>query len=449
MSPEQYRLPKSQVDGVSFYLDCLDLDESRVADEISKEIKKDGMPIADTIVAIPVAAHQEAPRVYNTLSYYARQIDCKPFTIVLGLNSPMEGVDSQEVLATIREVERAKKDFPNLDVRSYFMAYHNVAMGKIRRDLWNGICARALEDGMDDLSRPTICLNQDIDAERISPNTIKVVQQVYNESYDHELGEFNRPVKSVSLSHASDPRYPNISRVVGWRDYIYRKTLGSYEAGYVIPLYFYAQREGFNPKDNIGEVQRSFSYDDNYYLPELISGPYVLTSMRRYLGLMPEHGLKVWGSNDLFSPTDSYRTRTEFNDMSSGEATEMIWDGLYQDMEKLMQATMAYFSRRIMKAGTAIGAEELMKHEFERMRVSSTNALRVFGATDEQVQVLRDGMFAEFDGNTADMCARYVLGYDDFNSSFFGEQPYLGVIVRRGRSNLNLVGYLGSILAGT
>jgi len=72
-------------------------------------------PETKIIVCMPVAAAQEMDNIYNTLQLYAQQdADALEKTVILvNLNWP-EDADQVKVRQTIAELERAKKDFPNL-----------------------------------------------------------------------------------------------------------------------------------------------------------------------------------------------------------------------------------------------------------------------------------------------------------------------------------------------
>lgn len=85
-----------------------------------------------TVVTIPVHAPSEAPNIYKTLSLYAQQrdVDMDSFMVVLNLNwrekepGPKEEVNAK-IRATIREIERARVDFPQLKIATIYQQGHH------------------------------------------------------------------------------------------------------------------------------------------------------------------------------------------------------------------------------------------------------------------------------------------------------------------------------------
>ena len=106
--------PEAKADTVRRFVDSLDDGERESADELASELLLDG-PLASCVVIIPVAAHQESQHIHHTVSEYARQDTSEPFTVIMFMNTS-EGPNDAGVQATEAEFQRAKADFPNLDL---------------------------------------------------------------------------------------------------------------------------------------------------------------------------------------------------------------------------------------------------------------------------------------------------------------------------------------------
>lgn len=303
------------------YLAALPSGDMALAGAMADDLLQSSRPLANTLVIIPVAAHQEAANVTHTISEYAKQRGCEPFTVILGLNAPWEANGSEAVAATEQAVNNAIVAYPDLDLRYTSDFYGDPVIGEIRRDLWNAALLASKRTGNYLDGSEIIGINHDIDLVKLSATYIRLVQQAYERrDRRHILTSVSPPHGSFS-KHAFSPQHPNISSAVLWNDYYYRAMDVAFEAGLIIPMSLYAHHGGFNPEARTHEVGSLTA--QSAQVARLLPGTYMETSPRRYVSRMSEHGYDVW-STDSFTATDECREANPHQDISRSRQVEVI-----------------------------------------------------------------------------------------------------------------------------
>ena len=294
-------------------------------------------PAARTAVLIPVAAHQDKDYILPALTEYANQMTEKPFTVFLHLNAPLDLAHTDPLDEAENEVDRARKSFPHLDIRSSGTYYYKANIGRIRRDLWNA--AYLLSYHEHGFSSDVIGINNDIDAHRISPHYISRVQQYYERRAQQSknlIGNsattsmIQKPI-ATRVTHAVLPTHPNTGKVTTWIDNTYFQTRNNawYEAGLAIPFSSYAHLGGFQGDAITHEtawVQQNGSL-------RYISGAHLYTSPRRYISRLAEHASSAIWTDDTFGPNDECRD-IQRSDISSERAEDVIIERLHGDIEQ-------------------------------------------------------------------------------------------------------------------
>ena len=107
--------------------------DSLVADDLHDSDK----PLASTLALIPIAAHQESRWIAPTMAEYAKQQTDEPFSVCLFLNAPLDQTNASTVDETVTAVEVAKRQHPQLDIRSSLEFIDEPTIGLVRRRLWN------------------------------------------------------------------------------------------------------------------------------------------------------------------------------------------------------------------------------------------------------------------------------------------------------------------------
>lgn len=329
MSPKQAELAEYRSHVVDRYLDQLKGEDFTFAEHIAQELDNPEQPISDTIVIIPVAAHQEASQVANTLYQYSKQKVDRPFTVVLGLNCPNDKASSKEVADTVSAVEEAKQRHPNLDIRTSFVTYEEPVIGRIKRDIWNGVALRAQQDGTISNSTEVLGINHDIDLVRLGSNYIRNVQNYYQEQDSKTILPDASILSFTRSSHGSSPDHPNISAAVRWNDFILRKSGQGFEAGMIVPLSKYAGLGGIDPTKKIGEILSLF-----HFMPPLIPATTMVTSPRRYIDHFEEHGYEIW-RQDNFGANDRCRDKLAKPDVTQDKMLEVVDETLLPFVERI------------------------------------------------------------------------------------------------------------------
>jgi len=311
------------------------IQEMNSLDAQSDEILREG-PLANYAVLIPVAAHQEASSIYKTLGLYSKQQTREPFSVVLNMNYPFAS-DPLPIGESFAELARAKKDFPQLDVRHFESQYIDPTIGGIRGDLWDATLLAAERGGTITPQRDMICFNHDIDLEKLPRGYIDKLQAVFEQRTDTSNKRLQslrvltdeapiiRPVFG-NMKHAFDPSHPNISRANLWFDSLVKIREGGFEAGLVMPMGFYASSGGFSASDTTSEVLGLIERGSDVF-PDLIHTPAAETSPRRLIEKLSRPDTtfdEIW-SEGSFAATENYRESIQHtSDITEHRLHELI-----------------------------------------------------------------------------------------------------------------------------
>lgn len=399
MSPKQAELNETRSHFVDRYLDELEGEDFIIGHQIAKELFDPGQPIADTIVIIPVAAHQEAPQIANTLYQYSKQKVDRPFTVVLGLNCPTDKAVSKEVADTMSAVEAAKREHPNLDIRTSFVTYDEPVIGRIKRDIWNGVALRAQKDGTVSNSAEVLGINHDVDLVRLGASYIRNVQDHYQQLDSEVILPEASPIRFTKTTHGTSPDHPNLSSAIKWNDFALRQNGQGFESGIILPLSKYAELDGINSEKRIGEILSLF-----YFRPSIIPATVMVTSPRRYIEHFEEHGYEIW-QQDNFGANDKCRQVLNVPDVSKQRALEVIDESLAMFAEMVVERaemTARQTSRRELEQEAEVvdidelrirTQEKYLEYASERQKLSMF-ILRRIVKSDELADKL-GSLFAE------------------------------------------------------
>jgi hypothetical protein len=343
-----YEIPTRR-EAIHNYVERFTERDTRYAEHIADSISQNNKPLADYVILIPVAAHQEAEQIEPALAQYAQQQGHSPFSVVLGLNSPLSEKDNPGIDATIAAVERAKRQHPQLDIRDAMTHYETPVIGEIRRDLWNGALLSAMDSGTylyegDEM----IGLNHDIDLISMSPRYMQRIQKYYTGRRRAYADAGMAPVpfspRATLLKHAPSAAHPNITKGAYWMDFMTRQLNGPYEASLVIPFSHYADRDGFRIDAHTYETQPLM--DVRVSVSPYIPGTTMQTSPRRYIERLQYGYDKVW-TTDTFGPNDTCRTSPTVTDISQVELESIIGrrDTIQHTVATISSAAIQQFFR--------------------------------------------------------------------------------------------------------
>lgn len=301
----------------------------------AQHLLKDG-PLPDTLVMIPVAAHQESNQIYGTLAQYANQRTKRPFSVVLNMNHPT-GANMDDVNSSLSELNRARKDFPHLDIRHIEAVYDDPVIGRIRGELWCAALLAAELGGTVDLTNEVCGINHDIDLVRLPRRHIGNIQDtvftnIARSRYrmqEHIMDYDNSApiIKSLAarMKHAYSADYPNASRAVMWSDTLVRTRDGYFEAGVAMTLGYYAAAGGYDFTDRMAETINLLERgSDSSPLP--ITSTALETSPRRYIEKLCRDGgdySEIW-TDDNFSAHEDYRqSDARYKDITRDRLVEL------------------------------------------------------------------------------------------------------------------------------
>ncbi len=303
------------------------------AKEIAGQLQNPRKPLSSTVVAIPIAAHQEAPEtIIRTIEQYAQQKDAADFTVSLLINYPVDHRSSSNISAVRRTVNKLEKKYKDtLDLRHAEKLFIEPTIGNIRKTLWDGLAYMALDEGAyDSPENEVIVLNNDIDAEYITPVYIRNIQNFYSRAQGRRNsvgipGDL-LPLGATQVRHASRwDTHPRTSSAVFWTDLAHRQVMdaelnGGYEAGLVVPLSLYARHGGFDASATKHESRPLHGRGDTESRQRSIQSTGIVTSPRRYLERFPTVGYGIW-EGDSFGHTNDCRVVDEraFPDATQAE----------------------------------------------------------------------------------------------------------------------------------
>lgn len=315
--------------------------------EVGGQLYNPKKPLSPTVVAIPVAAHQESPEVVTrTIEQYAQQKGSGAFTVSLLLNYPLEEYEPPNVNSIVRTVAGLKKRYKDtLDLRYAQKQFRDPTIGAIRKSLWDGLAHVSLANGLyDQPENDVVVINNDIDAEYISPVYIRNIQRFY----DRAQGRRNSvgipsdllPLGATQVRHGMRwDTHPRTSGAVFWNDLAHRQVMdaelnGGYEAGLVVPLSLYARNGGFDASATKHESRPMHGRGDTVAQQRRIQSTALVTSPRRYLERFPSVGYGVW-DDESFGHTNDCRVVDEraFPDATQAQVDEHV----HEDIERFGQ----------------------------------------------------------------------------------------------------------------
>lgn len=208
------------------YLDKLDPEYKKQIEMLSDQFGEMSKENKLT-VCIPVAGHQEEKNIYESLKSFTYQdIDLSKFEISLFVNHPEFDKGGNKILPdkTLKEIERFKKEFPNINVKMAYSALQQkqANIGTVRKLLTDTTLFRHHERGenVDDL----IILSNDADNKGIAPQYIRSFIEKFknNPKMDGLLGQLDWDPESYT-------KYPAIH--FGTRLFQYLNIIGRRRSG--------------------------------------------------------------------------------------------------------------------------------------------------------------------------------------------------------------------------
>lgn len=334
---------------VENYLADINGFEQESANYLAAQLQDSDKPLADTVVLIPIAAHQEYGNIENAMDQYATQQPRRPFSILLYPNAPYDS-DAGAVDKTVSEIEKAKKKHPHLDIRSSAPElYDTPTIGTIRRTLWNAALLLAHFEGrFDDPTSDVIGLNHDIDVVRMTPRYIGRVQGKVDKTQQNRaklgMSYSVSPPHSTFVKHAHDPVRPNSAKATFWHDFAYwqLRPRGAFDAGLVLPFSYYAAKNGAVAEAKTNEMSSLLNNQTFYVIP----GTVLETSPRRFSERLPQlndlDGRSIW-TEDSFGANDVCRTQEDVSDISRLHLESLVDNSLDSSIDLFFDSTIRKF----------------------------------------------------------------------------------------------------------
>lgn len=181
-------------------------------------------------ICIPIAGHQEDKNIYESLQNYTYQT-AKPeeFELSLFVNHPEKDQEENLLNAdkTLKEIERFKKDYPNINIRIMYEALPNkeANIGRIRKLLNDATLMRHHERGLD--APDLIMISNDADNKGIDPKYIQTFINKFekNQKVDGYLGQLDWDPESYQ-------KFPAIH--MGTRLFQFLNTIGRYRTNRMV-----------------------------------------------------------------------------------------------------------------------------------------------------------------------------------------------------------------------
>jgi hypothetical protein len=303
---------------------------------LAKQFHRDDRPLAQTVSLIPVAAHQESERILPAMAEFAKQETEDPFSVLLYLNTPVNA-DYLEIRKTERAISKSWQEFPHLDLRvSLVHEFDNPVIGNIRKNLWDAALFLGYVEGLFDNGGDVIAFNHDIDIEWMHKKLVKNVQDYYKVRMNNAAWANDDHLKpaGTDIRHAYDPKRPNVSKVVHWRDFVtrHRSPEATFEAGLIVPLSTYVRSDGIQATAETYEITNIVQKSG---LAPRIPQTRILTSPRRFGERLHYVNLdEVWTDN-TFGADDVCRSDNPEGDISDDRAWNLMAESLDDYMTQL------------------------------------------------------------------------------------------------------------------
>lgn len=330
-----------------------------ITERLADDFSQSDQPLANTLVLIPVAAHQEAANIKRAMALYAAQETREPFSVLLYMNHPKDA-DQESISATITAAQRAQADHPGLDLRISHAREigTETTIGQLRNELWTAAARVGLKDGCFQASRDVIGLNHDIDLISLGRRHIDQVQAYYQDEVElrKRLDIGGLQPAYTRTRHAWSQPHPNISMFVALNDMMHLLSDSGYDASRVFPLSYFARAGGFYDS-NYGEVQ---IVPTSERIP-LIPTSLLETSPRRYLARLALYGPEnIWTpAKDSFTSSDEYRTATTFTDISQPQLYELVHNGANHMHEIILDSIIETINHSTISIERPREAQEL------------------------------------------------------------------------------------------
>lgn len=326
---------KYSYNAITEYIDGLPSEDIAVAEQQANALLGyDGRfsRVKEFAAIVPVATHEETIHtVRHAVGQYARQARCHPFTLVLGLNWPETAKDNPRVEKLIEQTTQVAKEAQDvLDVRVLTQQYAAPVIGRIRRDLWNGVLAAGMvggtiREGLTDI----VGMNGDIDLVHMPRQTMSITQSTMHDELapGGDIGEYMMGwPRPLPMRHSASPSHPRSSAVMAWNDWLHRVGHVPYEAGMVMSMGRFAFHNGISADMRTREVVDLWSKAGEHPSHQtFIPTGAVVTSGRRFMWrLLDVEANEVW-DGDTFGEHSAYRRSVEhFPDISQERQVELI-----------------------------------------------------------------------------------------------------------------------------
>ncbi len=194
-------------------------DEIDRAVEGSPELRNLGGDV-EAIVTIPVAAASESENIYNTLRLYAQQDgDMKRTPILLHVNwfdrAENDPQKKQKIDKTLAEIERARRDFPNLTIATMTTKwsgekqdrgeYGKGIIGHVTQRLYD-TAMMSVQQAMENGQLPdkeVLLIRNDADAQGMDRKYVERMLRLFHRHPDKDI--FNGGVRWETARHADLP----------------------------------------------------------------------------------------------------------------------------------------------------------------------------------------------------------------------------------------------------
>lgn len=173
-------------------------------EELEKNLEQSGFEdlIDDhtrAFVCIPVAAAHETENIYNTLVQYAKQDKTALAMTAIALHvNWIDDADIPSVRKTLAEIERARKDFPDLKIAVFTSEYtresvddmDNKLYGPVTKELYDTAMLamhKAHKGGTMSADQDAVLITNDADAKALSPHYLARFIETFENNSDRDL----------------------------------------------------------------------------------------------------------------------------------------------------------------------------------------------------------------------------------------------------------------------
>lgn len=320
-----------------------------------EELLQNSLPMAPTVQeVILLPAYKEGKNMYKTLSNYLTLSNKEQFEIIILENHP-EGVERD---STKEEIERFKKDHPEMQVVHLYKAFDGKGIGRVRKYLADSFLERKRKAGRDD---SMLMISHDADLEGLRPGYLDAIRKRFGAEPD--LDALAGPIDLPEEAYAKYPLIHASVRLLNFFHTVLRHSPSGAPrvqgANTAIRSGAYALIGGYNERAKVAE-DLELGWLIEHGRKKVKGRLDFATDARVYTN--PRREIEsVLSDVPVIRRYDAFEANERVRDMSIDELMQEGQDFSVEEFQREVQATYLHFLKRAQTKGGWLSMEDFQK----------------------------------------------------------------------------------------